>query len=483
MKANLSKIEGTQFRVLSLNQIKKIHLTTLEVLERTGVRIKCQEALDLLQKAGCKIESEVVHFPPHLVEWAINSAPSQVLLSDRSGDKKLALGGHNSYFGLGPTLLNMIDPETGKRRPFKREDTANAAKVADALPNIDWVMGLGTISDVPPQYSDRFEFEAMVKNTSKPIVIWNYTKEGLEDTMEMASAVVGGKENLLKRPFIAAYSEPISPLTGDRAATEKLLLAAEYGIPIIHTPCVQSGASAPVTLAGELVSANAENLSSLVMVQLKRKGVPFLIGGVLTIMDMRDAQMSYGAPELSLALSGFTDIAHYYGVPTWGTAGCSDSKLPDEQAAVEATFSCLFSMLSGANLVHDVGYLESGKTGALEMIVMVDEILGYIKRIDRGIEVNEETLAVDVIKEVGPGGDFLAHPHTLRNFRKELWEPDLSDRQTWSKWVEGGKKRMQDRIREKIQHILKTHTPAPLSSQAEEKIKEVINRLKTDDKS
>ncbi|GAH32243.1 unnamed protein product, partial [marine sediment metagenome] len=211
--------------------------------------------------------------------------------------------------------------------------------------------------------------------------------------------------------------------------------------PIIHTPCIQSGASAPVTLAGALVSANAENLSSLVIAQLKREGVPFLMGGVLTIMDMRDAMMPYGAPELSLALSGFMDIAHYYGVPTWGTAGCSDSKLPDEQAAVEATFSCLFSMLSGANLVHDVGYLESGKTGALETIVMADEIIGYIKRIARGIEVNEETLAVDVIKEIGPGGNFLVHPHTLRNFRKELWEPDLSDRQTLSKWVEDGKKR------------------------------------------
>ena len=481
MKANLTKIEGIQFRVLSLNQIKKIHLATLEVLERTGVRIGCQEGFDLLREGGCKTEGDVVHFPPHLVEWAINSAPSQVLLWNRLGNKKLALGGRNTYFGLGPTLLNMIDLETGKRRVFKREDTAKAAKVADALPNIDWVMGLGTISDVPPQYSDRFEFEAMVKNTSKPIVIWNYTKEGLKDSMEMASAVVGGKENLLKRPFLISYAEPISPLTQDRAATEKLLLAAEYGIPIIHTPCIQSGASAPVTLAGALVSANAENLSSLVIAQLKRKGTAFLMGGVITIMDMRDAQMSYGAPELSLALSGFTDIAHYYGVPTWGTAGCSDSKLPDEQAAVEATFSSLFSMLSGANLVHDVGYLESGKTGALEMIVMVDEILGYIRRITRGIEVNEETLAIDAIEEVGPGGHFLTHSHTLRNFRKELWQPDLSDRQTWSKWVEGGKKRMEDRTREKTQLILKTHTPAPLSSQAEEKIQEVINRLKTDE--
>ncbi|MFW6138827.1 MAG: trimethylamine methyltransferase family protein, partial [Spirochaetota bacterium] len=445
MESNINKMEGVQLKVLSPAQIKKIHLASLEVLERTGVRIKCKQAIQLLKEGGCRVEGDVVHFPPHLVEWAIQSAPSQVLVYDRLGNQKLALGGHNTYFGLGPTLLNMIDPDTGLRRPFKQQDTRNAARVADALPNIDWVMGYGTISDVPAEYSDRFEFEAMVENTSKPIVIWNYTVEGLEDTIEMASAAAGSRENLFKKPFIVSYSEPISPLTGDEAATRKLLLASQYGIPVIHTPCVQSGASAPVTPAGELVSSNAENLCSLVISQLKTKGAPFLIGGVLTIMDMRDAIMSYGAPELSLIMAAYMDIAHYYQIPTWGTAGCTDSKLPDEQAAVEGTFSCLFSMLSGANLVHDVGYLESGKTGALEMLVQVDQSLGYIKRIAEGIKVDEETLAVDVIKEVGPGGNFLTHSHTLNNFKKELFEPVLSDRQTISKWTSDGKKTMQDR--------------------------------------
>ena len=231
-------------------------------------------------------------------------------------------------------------------------------------------------------------------------------------------------------------------------------------------------------MAGKLVSANAENLSALVIAQLKRRGVPFFIGGVIAIMDMSTGQMSYGSPEMDLALTAYMDIAHYYEIPTWGTAGCTDSKIVDEQAAIEATLSCLFSSLSGTNLVHDVGYMESGKTGSLEMIVMVDEILGYIKRIKKGIKVNEETLAVDVIHEVGPGGNFLTHPHTLAHFREETWNPSLVDRQVYDKWADSGCKRMIDRIREKVQKILETHVPEPLPEEAEKKIEQIMARCR-----
>jgi len=476
MRANVIKQAGIEFKVLSQHQISEIHRASLEVLARTGVKIQCEEALELLKKAGGKVKEDLVKFPAHLVEWAINTTPKQVSLYDRLGNRRLSLGGHKSYFGLGSTLLNMIDSQTGKRRAFLKEDAAKAARIADALPNIDWVMGLGTVSNVPPQYSDRHEFEVMVRNTVKPLVISNYSKEGLRDIVEMASTVVGGKEELAQRPFIISYTEPVPPLSEDEAAAKNLLLACEYGLPIIHTPCIQGGATSPISLAGELVSANAENLSALVIAQLKRRGVPFFIGGVIAIMDMSTGQTSYGSPEMDLALAAYMDIAHYYEIPTWGTAGCTDSKIVDEQAAIEATLSCLFSSLSGANLVHDVGYMESGKTGSLEMIVMVDEILGYINRIKKGIKVNEETLAVDVIHEVGPGGNFLTHPHTLAHFREETWNPSLVDRQVYDKWADSGSKRMIDRIREKVQKILETHVPEPLSQEAEKKIEQIMAR-------
>lgn len=479
MKTNSIREESLRFKVLSQEEVKQVHYATLDVLSRTGIRIQCEEALQLLKDAGCYIEKEdLVKFPPHLVQWAIDACPEKIFLYDRLGNPRLSLGGHNTYFGLGPTLLNMIDTQTGKRRRFLREDTAKAVKIVDALANIDWVMGLGTISDLSYEYSDRYEFEAMLRNTIKPIVFWSYTEEGLRDIIEMASAVAGSLEKLIQKPFIVSYSEPISPLTQDEEAARKLLLAAQYGIPIIHTPCPQGGATAPVTLAGEIVQANAENLSSLVIAQLKRKGVPFFIGGVLSIMDMSTASLAYGAPEKDLILSAYMDIAHYYGIPTWGTAGCTDSKIVDGQAAIEATFSCLFSSLSGANLVHDIGYMESGKTGSLEMIVMVDEIIGYTKRIMRGIRVNDETLAVEVINDIGPGGNFLTHQHTLKHFKDEIWEPTLADRQIYNKWVDDGSKTMSDRIRDKVRHILHNHVSQPLPEKAERKIKKIMERLK-----
>ncbi len=464
------------FRVLSEAQIKKIHRASLEVLERTGVEIRLQETRDLLQEGGCRVEGNTVYFPPHLVEWAIGAAPKQALIYDRLGNKCMSLGGYNTYFGLGPTVLNIIDPEDGQRRKFVKEDTEKAARLVDALPNIDWVMGLGTISDLPYEHSDRHEFEAMVKNTTKPIVVWSYTNEGLKDIVNMASAVTGGQDKLVEKPFIVSYSEPISPLINDKDASAKLLLAAEYNIPTIHTPIPQSGASAPVTLAGQLVMGNAENLAALVISQLKNEGVPFFVGGVFSIMDMSKAILAYGAPEMDLALAAYMDIAHHYNLPTWGTAGCTDSKIMDEQTAIEASMSSLFSALSGANLVHDVGYMESANTGSLELIVVVDEIVGMIKRFVEGIEVNEETLAVEVVREVGHGGTYITHQHTLDHYR-EMWDPTLMERRVRSKWKDDGSKRMSQRATEKVQKILSEHKPEPLSEEAEQQIEQILSDL------
>jgi|AntAceMinimDraft_8_1070364.scaffolds.fasta_scaffold00660_11 trimethylamine--corrinoid protein Co-methyltransferase len=476
-RANVVRRTGVGYRILSESQIKAVHQASLQILDRTGVFIQSKAVRDLLADAGCKVNGDKVHIPPHLVEWAIDVAPSQFLLYDRNGQNPLNIGGHNTYFGLGPTLLNMLDPETGKRRRFTKGDTQKAVRLVDGLPNVDWAMAYGTISDHKPEHSDRHEFEAMVENTSKPLVIWSYTTEGLKDIVDMASMVAGSQDKLIERPFIVSYSEPISPLMHDKTAGDKLLLAADYGIPIIHTPVSQGGASSPVTLAGTLAMANAENLSGLVISQLRKQGVPFVVGGVISIMDMANAQLSYGAPELDLLMAAYMDIAHYYELPTWGTGGCTDSKLVDQQAAIEATLSVLFSALSGANLVHDVGYMESGSTGSLEMIAMVDEIIGQVKRIVRGITVDEDHLAIDVIDEVGPGGNYLTTKHTMKYFKDEVWYPTLMDRQNIDRWKKTGEKTMGDRIKDKVQYILSTHEPAPLPEDVLASLASVTGKL------
>jgi len=476
MNASLTSFDTPHFRVLSEDQIRQIHMATLDVLANVGVKVHAQEGRDLLQDAGCAVEDELVRIPAHLVEDAIRSCPSRFTVYDRNGDPALRIEGRRAYFGTGVTCPNVRDPHTGERRPFRVKDVEDFARLVDALPNIDWMMPLGSVQDTPSAASDVYEFEAAVNNTTKPICFICHDRRGVSDVFEMAAAVAGSKEALRARPFVVSYPEPSSPLFHVEEAAGKLLYTAEEGMPIIYTPCPMSGSTAPVTMAGLLVTANAECLSGLVMAQLKRPGVPFVIGGVLTILDMARVNISYGAPELSLLMAGYADIASFYGIPTWGTAGCTDSKAPDEQAGIEATFSCVINALAGLNLIHDPGFLEGGLVGSFELVVMVDEIAGMIKRLMRGIPVNEETLARDVIREVGPGGSFLGEEHTVRHFREEHWFPTLMDRTNYTEWCATGEKTMGRRVSEKVRGILESHRPDPLPEDVRRRLREIRER-------
>ena len=465
--------KSVNFSVFTEDEIKDIHFATLEVLERTGVKVCSEEGLKLLGDAGCTISNDIARIPAYIVEEAIKSAPKSFLLYDRNGENPLRVEGQRVYFGTGVTNPNFIDIHTGERKPTEVQDIRDAARVSDFLPNYDWIMPLGSVQDIPQYVSDVYEFEAAVTNTTKPIVFICSDVRGVRDVIEMASVITGGRDALIQKPFIVSYPEPASPLYHVKEAVDKLLYSAEVGIPIVYTPCPMSGATAPVTLAGLLTTANAECLSGLVMAQLKRKGVPVVIGGVLTIMDMATGNISYGAPELSLLMTGYADIAHYYQIPTWGTAGCSDSKLPDEQAAIESTFSCLMNGLAGLNMVHDPGFLESALAGSLEMLVMTDEIIGMVKRVLKGIRTNDETIARDVIHAVGPGGHYLGEEHTVKRFRNEHWVPVLMDRKNYAQWTDEGKKSMGIRVREKALQILKEHTPAPIPENVLKKIRAI----------
>jgi len=466
-----------QFEVLSQPDVEQIHGATLRVLERTGSRIQCEQGKKLLAEAGCRItDGDLVKIPARLVEECLITVTKQFIVYDRLGNPALKIEGRNCYFGTGVTNPSFLDIETGQVRPTRVGDIANAARVSDYLPNIDWIMPLGSVQDVPCEVSDVYEFEAAVNNTTKPIVFICNDVKGVADVLEMAEVIAGGRAKLIERPFVISYPEPTSPLVHTQTAVEKLLFSADYGIPIVYTPCAMSGATAPVTMAGLLVQINAECLAGLVLSQLKRKGTPIIMGGVLTIMDMSTTTVAYGAPEMSLLLAGCADLARYYGLPTWGTAGCTDSKLPDEQAAIEATFSSLINALAGLSLVHDPGFLEGAKIGSLEMLVMTNEIAGMARRFLKGIPVNQETLAEDVIHRVGPGGHYLEQEHTLRHFREEHWRPTLMDRHNYDIWWARGGKTMGQRVKEKVMDILLHHKPQPLPDDVRAKVKEIRER-------
>ena len=475
MRANFQIQATPQFRVLSDDQVEEVYHAALDVLERAGTRIHSAEALELLGGARCHIsDGDLVRIPSWLVKEALNTAPSRIVIAGRDRSKRLHLEKNKFYFGTGSDCPSMVDPYTNEVRKYTFDDVVNAARISDALPNIDFHMSLGLTSGVFAQTYDRPQLLAMLKGTSKPLVITAVDREGLADQYAMACEVLGGAEEFAKTPLFVVYIEPSSPLTSSVEAVEKLLYAAETGIPAIYTPCIMAGGTGPVTLAGTMVQALAEYLTGVVMAQLKRKGAGVIMGGVNSPMDMATSILSYGAPELALISAAMTDVSKWLGVPMFSTAGCSDSKVLDQQAAIEATLSITVAALSGANLIHDVGYLESGLLGSFDMLVTSDEVIGMARRLLRGIGVTPETLAVDVIERVGPGGHYLTQEHTRTHFKAEMWFPTLIDRQMRRTWEASGSRTMADRVRAKVKEIIERHEPLPIPGQVESNLREIV---------
>lgn len=464
----------TSLRVLSQDEIYAIHLATLEILERTGVVIESGRARSLLKEAGCTVDEKkkLVLIPSHLVEESIRNAPHRVMLCGRNPKHDIKLENGRVHFGLGSTTPNVIDAESGERVPARKEYVAKAAVVADALPNIKFAEQFCLALDHTKRAQDLHEFEAVLTNTEKPIVAIAYSPEATRDFIRMASLVAGGIDELRRRPLFALYGEPVSPLW-HYFGLENIMECANEGIPVIYGPCTQSGSSGPITLPGTLAQSNAETLTGLVVTQLVRKGTPFIHGVISTIMDMRAAVMAYGAPEFALVNAMAAQLTQYYQLPFFGTGGTSDSKAVDGQAVAEATMTALVATLCGTNLVHDVGYIEGGMTGSLEMVVIVDEIADMCFRIARGVSVEDETLATHIINQVGPGGQYLGQKHTIRHL-DEHWIPRLMDRNRFEAWTGRGAKDLTKRAREKVLSVLKDHRPEPLPPEVLGGLKKIV---------
>jgi trimethylamine--corrinoid protein Co-methyltransferase len=463
--------------VLSDEQCRRLLAATIEVLERTGVVYHDQESLDIMKKAGCWLDGSRVRIPGKLVERALSSAPRKVTLSNsRTGARVMELEGNNSYFGTGSDTPFFIDPYSGNRVPSSKETVAMAAKVVDALPNMEFVMSMGIVQEVPQMVYDRHQFAAMVLSTSKPIIITAIDIAGYSDIIDMCEVIAGGEEELRRNPFMTLYAEPISPLVHAREAAQKLTLAGKKQLPVVYTPCIMAGGTVPITLSGAIATGLAENLSGLVLNQQINEGSPFIMGGVFSIMDMSTTIFSYGAPEFDLMMAALADLSNYLDIPMFGTAGCTDAKIVDEQAAIESALSIVMSAQSGANLIHDAGYIEHGNTASLENLVICDDLAGYARRITGGIEVSDETLALDVVDAVGPGGNYLMEEHTLKYFKSETWYPKLFERKLYEKWEKEGQKTLTQRANERVIDILENHQPEPLSSDVQSKIMKIIER-------
>jgi len=464
---------------LTEKELDEIHYATLEVLERVGANVYHPEARELLYSAGARIENDLrVRIPPHLVEKALQLAPKRVTLSNRLGERTIFLEGAKLCFGTGSDLPNTIDHETGQRRKSLLKDVENGALVCDYLDNIDFIMCDALPSDIHPIMQELYEFYAMMKNSVKPmfLTVSSGRRDMMEYMYEMAVAVAGSREKLEANPFFAIYAEPTAPLRHAKDCLEVLLFCSEHRIPITYPAVIFSGANAPVTMAGVVTMANAATLAGLVIHQLKNPGAPYIYGGGgSTCLDMKHAIMAYGAPEFRVATTIEAQLSRRYGLSTWNTGGVTDSKTVDEQAAIEGTSSLLMSALGGGNIIHDVGYLESGLTGSLTFLVMMDEAIALVKRILRSYRVDRETLAVDLIAEVGPDGSFLTKPHTLQHFKQEFWSPRLIDRSNYERWVKQGSLTLQARAQAKVRKILSSHQPVPLPEETLKELERIMH--------
>ncbi len=472
LQSNYVSFNTPQFRKLSEDQLERIHNASLEILDRTGVCLYEQEALELLQKAGVKgLEGNRVRIPPGLVEWALSIAPRRVVLCDRNGRRVMPLERNNVFYGPGSDCPNILDHRTGVRRRGTLQDIVDGIRLCDALPNLDFLMSICIASDQDQETADRHQMRAMLMNSTKPILFVTTEFEGCVDAVAMAEAVAGGEEALRSNPIAACYINVTTPLRHNAEALQKLLFMAEKGLPTTYTPVVLRGINGPVTAAGALALANAGELAGLVLAQLKRQGTPVILsGGTNDMLDMRTLGDVYAAPENRVMC---VEMAHYYGLPVFGLGGASDSKVPDEQAAAEAAFSLLLESLAGSHLVHDVGYLESGLCNSLEQIAICDELINFVKRFMEGLEVSEETLALDIVDEVGPHGDFLGTKHTVEHF-KEDWYPNLLDRNNFEGWAAEGGNTLRQRARVRVDEILADHRPEPLPADVQQKIDEIV---------
>jgi trimethylamine--corrinoid protein Co-methyltransferase len=474
VEANYSALLAPQFRKLSDDQLAHIHAASLEILERTGVYLHLPAAVELLRKAGAHVTDDGwVHIPSHLVEWALSIAPRRIVWANRHGKRVMALEGRNVYYGPGSDCPNVIDVRTGERRPGTLADIVEAIRVMDALPNIDFLMSFCMASDKPQAIADRCQMQAMLSNSVKPILFVAIDFAGCVDAVEMAEIVAGGAEALRRNPLCACYINVAGPLQHNAESLQKLLFMADKGLPCTYNPVVLRGTNGPVTLAGAVALANAGELAGLVIAQLRREGASVILsGGTQDMFDMRTTQDVYAAPENRVLC---VEMAHYYGLPIFGLGGCSDSQLPDEQAAAEIALSLLTETLAGSHLIHDVGYLASGMCNSLESVVMADELIAWVKRFMQGIEVGPETLALDVIHQAGPKSDFVKSPHTRAHFRED-WYPRLIERQRWENWTAGGGQTFRERARARALQLLDTHQPEPLPENVAKAIQGVVDR-------
>ena len=482
---NRRGLSGGHYKPLAEEDIKKIHQTSLRVFSDIGVQLNLKEAFELFKAAGAEADpsTRIVKIPPDLVESLIDRAPAVIRLCGRGERDELdcEIGGARVYMGTGGTALNVQDPGETTARPSKLQDIVDMARLVDALDHIHLYMLNVYPNELPVECVDVNRFGAALNNTRKHIMGGVYTLEGVRQVIRMAEMIAGSAEKLRQRPFISMVSCNISPFKLDEHYGRLTVEIARSGIPVVTPAEPLCGATAPITLAGNLVVQNVDSLIGVMLTQLVNPGTPVLYGCISSITDLRDMKYLSGAIEMGLMNAASAQIAQFYHLPLYSTAGMSDAKVNDAQAGYETALTGLMVALAGGNFIHDAaGFLEFCMTASYDKLVIDNEIIGMIMRAVEGITVNADTLAFDLLKEIGPGGHFVSARHTRKHMRKEQYHPQLSDRDNREQWEQAGSKTAAARATEKVQSILNCPASGILSPGVRDQFKTQIPGLQPD---
>ena len=458
---------------LGQQEREKIHVATLEILERVGVDVHDEEARDILGRGGARVENLRVRIPEQMVETALRHVPSRMTLYNQKGEVAIRAWGYQTYYGGGSDCLNILDHRTNLRRRPLIQDVVDAVTVQDALDEISFVMSMVLPEDVDQSIYDRYQMEVMLNHTNKPIVFVSPDLEGCQAAVEMCEAVAGGEDAFRQRPFATCYINVTSGLVANQEALQKCIYLARKGLPMLYIPLNAAGVNSPATTAGCMASMNAGILLGIVLAQLVKPGTPMAVpgwnGGPYNLKTMVGNYVL--ADEQGIP----TEMGKYYNLPVFGLGGSTDSKVLDQQCGLEVAISLTTALLHGANIVHDVGFMDSGLQASLQSMVIANDFIGFIRSATRGVVVDDETLALDVIEELGPTGDYLGHAHTMRHY-KEPYYSQLADKGVYAQWLAKGGSTMEERAGRLIDKILSEHRVEPLPAGVPQAIHQIVER-------
>ncbi|MGD9116276.1 MAG: trimethylamine methyltransferase family protein [Dehalococcoidia bacterium] len=450
-------ITGGSYRPLSEDSIAKIDRTVMRVIEEVGFEVNSEAALELFEEAGAWVDKDErrVRLPQAKARKLIGMAPPEVRLCGQEEKQDILLGDARVYTGTGGTALYIYEPATKKKRPASLKDLKRIARLVNRLDNIHLFMLPTYPNELPYEQVDANRFFAGLDNTTKHIMGGVYTPEGVKQALRMAEIVAGSAEKLNQRPLISMVACIMSPLKMDAKYGDLIIEIAQRGVPLVCPSEPLCGATSPITLAGNLVIQTADSLMGVMLSQLVRPGTPVIFGSVATNTDLQTLNYLAGSVEMGLLNAAGAQMAQFYHLPFYATGGMTDSKVLDAQSGYESAISSLLCALSGSNFIHDAaGMMEFALTACYEKFVIDNEILGMVMRATAGIKISDDTLAFDLIKEVGPGGNFVAAKHTRRFMRREHYRPTLNDQLSREEWEERGGKAVWQKAGEKAKRLI-----------------------------